>query len=98
VLACATTGIAAELLIDGATVHRTFGIPNELEGDTESNLVRHSRFAQVLDAAQVIIVDEVSMQDRYVLEYMDRALRSICKKEVAHLPFAGKTIVLGGTA
>jgi ATP-dependent DNA helicase PIF1 len=48
-----------------------------------------------LDAAQLIIIDEISMQDRYVLEFVDRQLRDISPK-YSHLPFAGKAIVIGG--
>lgn len=95
VLPCATTGIAAELLIEGATVHRRFGIPNNVKNDTSPRLARHSNYAQLLDAAQLIIIDEVSMQDRYVLEYLDRLLRSISEHH-GHLPFGGKAVVIGG--
>jgi hypothetical protein len=92
---CATTGIAAELLIEGATVHRRFGIANDITHDTKPRVALHSDFALIMDAAQLIIIDEVSMQDRFVLEYLDRLLRSI-SPEYSDLPFGGKAIVLGG--
>jgi ATP-dependent DNA helicase PIF1 len=95
VLPCASTGIAAELLIDGGTVHRRFSVPNDVNKDDAPRVPRHSNYAAVLDAAQLIIIDEISMQDRYVLEYVDRQLRDISAK-YHHLPFAGKTIVIGG--
>lgn len=95
VLACATTGIAAELLIEGSTVHRRFGVPNNLQIDDPVRIARHSAFAMVLDSAQVIIIDEISMHDRAVLEYIERTLRAI-SAEFGDLPFAGKVVVLGG--
>jgi hypothetical protein len=95
VLPCASTGIAAELLIDGGTVHRRFSVPNDVSKDEPMRIPRHSNYAAVLDAAQLIIIDEISMQDRYVLEFVDRQLRDISVK-YSDLPFAGKAIVIGG--
>lgn len=95
VLPCATTGIAAELLIEGSTVHRRFGVPNDVKHDTQPRLQRHSNYAQLLDAAQLIIIDEVSMQDRYVLEYLNRLLQSISEHH-GDLPFGGKAMIIGG--
>jgi len=94
-LACASTGIAAELLIDGATAHRRFGIPNTVKTGDIPKIDRHSSFASVLDAAQLLIIDEVSMQDRAVIEYIDRVLR-IISTDHEDLPFGGKVVVLGG--
>lgn len=95
VLPCATTGIAAELLIEGSTVHRRFGVPNDVKHDTQPRIPRHSNYSMLLNAAQLIIIDEVSMQDRYVLEYLDRLLRSITE-HYSHIPFGGKAIIIGG--
>jgi len=95
VLATATTGIAATLLSDGTTVHMRFNVPNNVDHDTPSRIDRHSHYAAVLDAAQLLIIDEVSMQDRYVLEYVDRLLRSISPHH-KDLPFGGKAIVISG--
>ena len=96
-MSCASTGIAADLLIDGATAHRRFGVKNNVKRNDEPKINRHTRFADILDAAQLVIIDEVSMQDRAVLEYIDKLLRYVClSPELKKLPFAGKVIVLGG--
>jgi ATP-dependent DNA helicase PIF1 len=95
VLPCATTGIAAELLIEGSTVHRRFCVQNDVKHDTQPRMARHSNYAMLLDAAQLIIIDEVSMQDRYVLEYVDKLLRSISEHH-SKLPFGGKAVIIGG--
>jgi hypothetical protein len=61
VAACATTGIAAELLFEGTTVHRRFGpIPQDLSSESDSLIDLESEKANVIRAADVIIIDEVS--------------------------------------
>jgi hypothetical protein len=58
---CATTGIAAELLFEGTTVHRRFGpIPQDLSFESDSLIDLESEKANVIRAADVIIIDEVS--------------------------------------
>ena len=85
------------MLIDGATAHRRFGVKNNVKRDDVPKINRHTRFADILDAAQLVIIDEVSMQDRAVLEYIDKLLRYVClSPDLKKLPFAGKVIVLGG--
>ena len=97
VLPCASTGIASELLNEGTTAHRRFGIPNSVKSDDEPKIDRHSRFAAVLNVAHAIIIDEISMQDRAVLEYIDKSLRQVAPtQELRSTPFGGKVVVLGG--
>jgi ATP-dependent DNA helicase PIF1 len=96
ILPCATTGIAATLLIEGSTVHRRFNVPIDVQSDTPPKMDRHSNYAALINAAQVIVIDEVSMQDRYVLEYLDRLLRSICGPQFHDIPFGGKIMIIGG--
>jgi hypothetical protein len=61
VASCATTGIAAELLFEGTTVHRRFGpIPQNLSADSTPILDLGTEKAEVLRVADVIIIDEVS--------------------------------------
>jgi hypothetical protein len=58
---CATTGIAAQLLFEGTTVHRRFGpIPQDLTADSDPLIELESEKAQVIRAADVVIIDEVS--------------------------------------
>lgn len=58
VLVCAPTGIAA-LNVGGTTLHRTFGVPTELfscYSECES-----PKCMKVIDQADVILIDEISM-------------------------------------
>lgn len=96
VRACASTGIAAMLLIKGTTIHSIFFVPNEIESNTLSKLGCDSLKAQELRETKVFIMDEISMLHRYVLEYIDKLLRDIVEREYRHLPFGGKIILIGG--
>jgi ATP-dependent DNA helicase PIF1 len=87
----ASTGIAATLLIDGMTLHMKLRINNDVESDTLPTVDYESPFAEVLRQCEVLVVDEVSMMDRKVLEYVDRVLRSVeGRSPAAQLPFGGK--------
>ena len=56
-MACASTGIAALLLIGGGTAHRLLRIPINLESDTTSRVKSHTADADRLRAADIIIID-----------------------------------------
>lgn len=91
----AATGIAAELLHEGATVHRRICRAKHVTASTNVNVDVESNFAAVLRAAHLLIIDEVSMQHKDVLEYVDRALRFVDRNpRLMNLPFAGKVIHL----
>jgi hypothetical protein len=57
VIAAASTGIAALLLIGGATAHRQFYIPNDVNYRTPPNVNYESAGAQKFRDADVIIID-----------------------------------------
>jgi len=58
VLVCAPTGIAA-LNIGGATLHRTFAVPTELF--SSSSECESKKCLEVIDKADIILIDEISM-------------------------------------
>jgi hypothetical protein len=60
VISAASTGIAALLLIGGATAHRQFYIPNDVKWNTPPNLDYQSAGAQRFRDADVIIIDVIS--------------------------------------
>lgn len=70
-LICAPTGIAA-LNIGGATIHRTFGVPASIIEPGER--CRKKNLLEIIDAAEVIIIDEISMCRVDLFEYVANTL------------------------
>ena len=81
IIKCAPTGVAA-LNIGGATIHRTFGVPIRLLG--HSDVCRSQGKLDVLQKADIILIDEISMCRIDVFEYVVRSLRqmNISKKQL----------------
>uniref|UniRef100_A0A914I8I8 ATP-dependent DNA helicase n=1 Tax=Globodera rostochiensis TaxID=31243 RepID=A0A914I8I8_GLORO len=94
VIAAASTGIAALLLIGGGTAHRQFSVPNDVTDDTAPTISFESSKGEQLRGADLIIIDEISMLSSRVLKYIDRLLRDVCA--VNDKPFGGKVVVCGG--
>lgn len=57
VIATASTGIAALLLIGGGTVHRNFNVPNDVNSDTLPRMSATSARAEQIRRAELIIID-----------------------------------------
>uniref|UniRef100_A0A183CCM3 ATP-dependent DNA helicase n=1 Tax=Globodera pallida TaxID=36090 RepID=A0A183CCM3_GLOPA len=94
-LATASTGIAAELLFEGATLHSKLRVPIDIDDDTMPMLDYESDPSKVLRALELLIIDEISIADKNVINYVDKLLRSI---DVANQEkhFGGKIVVFGG--
>uniref|UniRef100_A0A183BU63 ATP-dependent DNA helicase n=1 Tax=Globodera pallida TaxID=36090 RepID=A0A183BU63_GLOPA len=93
--ATASTGIAAELLFEGATLHSKLRVPIDIDDDTLPMLDYESDPAKLLRALELLIIDEISIADKHVIIYVDKLLRSI---DVANHEkhFGGKIVVFGG--
>lgn len=74
IVKCAPTGVAA-LNIDGATIHRTFGVPVRLLG--HNDVCSSKDKLDVLKKADVILIDEISMCRIDVFEYVIRSLNRV---------------------
>lgn len=92
VKATASTGIAATVLIGGKTLHSSFWIPIEVDEDTPSKISVHADYAIPIKEAELVIIDEISMLHRNVLNYLDTMFRDVCRSPEA---FGGKVIVIG---
>ena len=89
----AFTGIAATLLANGRTVHKTFGMPVPLFSDSTSNIKNQTKEGEFLKNVDIFIWDEAPMAPKYARELVDQTLRDVMDN---NLPFEGKIIVLGG--
>ena len=54
---------------------------------------KHSTKARLLVEADLLILDEVTMMDKFDLERIDRLLRELME---CNIPFGGKNIILTG--
>jgi ATP-dependent DNA helicase PIF1 len=88
----ASTGIAGLLLLGGQTAHSFFAVP--LDAILGSKLGAAFEQARLLRDTQLIIWDEVPLQNKEVVEAVDKCLLNITK--VGSL-FGGIPVVLGGT-
>ena len=94
-LACASTSSASLLLSGGKTLHSQFKVPINIHDDSHCNIRRGSRLAELISSAALILVDEVTMLNRYIIEALDRTLRDVLRKPNAL--FGGIPVVLSGT-
>lgn len=92
-LCVAWTGIAANLLSNGKTVHTTFKLPLNITETTTCNIKHNSKDSEKLKEAQIIIWDEISMTSKFAFEAVDRLLQDICDVDDI---FGGKTMLVSG--
>ena len=93
-LAMATTGIAANLLDLGRTYHSRMKAPLNPDSESTLNISAQSGLAKLIRMAKLLLIDEVTMLDRFQLEAMDRTLRDLLNKP--EVPFGGKIVILAG--
>ena len=88
----ATTGLAATHL-GGTTIHSWsgIGVKDELEADFEDYLLKSRR--DIIETADVLVIDEISMLHDYRLDMVDRTARVVREDE---RPFGGLQVVLCG--
>ena len=90
----ATTGIAANLLDLGRTFHSRMKAPLKVTADSTLNIKCDGKLGDLIRMSKLLLIDEATMLDRYMLECLDRTLRDIMKKP--DCPFGDKTIILAG--
>jgi hypothetical protein len=93
VMTVAWTGIAANLLPEGRTVHSRFKLPVPLIETSTSSMRCNSKEAETIRKSDVFIWDEAPMAPSYALKAVDMLLRDLMNIST---PFGGKIMVLGG--
>jgi hypothetical protein len=95
-LICGTTGIAAVQYPGGTVLHSLFrfGIDEQSRGGFRSNIGRDRPLARYILAADLIIIDEVSMLTPWVANRVSLTLQSISGQE--RIEFGGKWILFVG--
>lgn len=93
VLQLATTGIAADLLKDGRTVHSGMKLPVPLSETSTYKLRHNTSEAKRIIEASLILIYEVSRMSKYALKATDEVLKRLCNCDDL---FGDKTIILGG--
>jgi hypothetical protein len=96
VVVVASTGIAATLLIGGRTAHSAFRIPIDCDAKDTPRIDGQEALAQKLRRAKIVIVDEVTMINKHVYNFIDATLRSLYSGPEREMPFAGKIVAISG--
>ena len=92
-LALGTTGIAAQLLDNGRTFHSRVKAPLKATEESTLNISAQSQLAELLRMAKLILIDESTMLNRFLLEALDKSLKDLNSN---NLPFGGKSLLLSG--
>ncbi|MBW0464264.1 hypothetical protein O181_003979 [Austropuccinia psidii MF-1] len=93
VVAACSSGIAAFLLIGGRTAHSKFGIPLRPTPDSTCSWLPTDPKGKFLYSINLIIWDEITFQNRYSVEAVERSLRDL--KQVER-PFGGISVIFAG--
>ena len=92
-LAMATTGIAANLLLLGRTFHSRLKAPLTPSAESTLQITAQSNLARLVRECKLLIIDEATMLDKFLLEALDRTLKDIMEVDQ---PFGNKIVVLAG--
>jgi len=87
----AYTGIAANLLRGGRTIHSTFSL--SIQNIENVGVKPNSKRGKFLATVDVFVIDEATLVSSTVLHSIDRTLRDLTGSNV---PFGGKVMLLGG--
>ena len=92
-LATASSGVAAQLLPNGTTIHSRFKVPFNITKSSTCNFGPSDATGKLLQLTRLIIIDEMTMQHRFIYECLDRSLRDVSKTDQL---FGGITVVFSG--
>ena len=93
VLPLAFTGIASNLLPNGRTLHSVFKFPIPITDICTVNISRTDPEAELLLNTDIILIDEISMVHKSMMNAMDKYLQELMD---TNYDFGGKVIICGG--
>lgn len=93
VLCVASTGIASILMPGGRTAHTTFRIPLDPDENSTCAFRKHSKEADLIRHARIVIFDEAPPLHRHCIEAIDRSLQDLFGNNKI---FGGLTFLFGG--
>jgi hypothetical protein len=93
VLAVAWTGIAANLLKNGKTVHTTFKLPLNITDVSTCNVKPNTPYGNYIKCINILFWDEISLASKFAFKAVDRLFKDLCNNEE---PFGGKIVVVSG--
>ena len=76
-LVMATTGIASNLLDLGRTFHSRLKAPLSPTEDSTLHIIGQSGLAKLVRMARLLLIEESTMLDRFMLEALERSLRDL---------------------
>jgi PIF1-like helicase len=93
------SGIAANLLPNGRTLHNLFKLPVPVHADSNSSIEPGRKEAVDLIASDYILIDEAPTVPKYAIEIASRKLQELNKNQRhprKNQPFADHLIIMGG--
>ena len=92
-IATAISALAATLLQNGTTLHSRGKIPIPILEASVCNFGRNDVTGKLFRMCKLLIIDEVTMGDKWIYEALDRSLRDVRKNERL---FGGITVLFAG--
>jgi PIF1-like helicase len=89
------SGIAANLLPEGRTLHNLFKLPVPVHADSNSSIEPGKKEATDLIESDYILIDEAPTVPKYAIEIASRKLQELSKTWKKR-PFADHLIIMGG--
>ena len=89
----ASSGIAANLLLNCRTAHSIFNIPIQLNEDSICSIKNKSKSGKLFRSYTYIVWDECILTHKHALEAVDRMVRGIVNIDK---PMGGQTLILSG--
>ena len=68
------TGIAASLLTNGKTIHKTFHLPLDINESTTCNITTNSAEGRAIMNTKILICDEISMASKLAFNAVDKTV------------------------